>query len=179
MATKRKFTNGFLNLDNEESKDNIKQNEVKSEEVNLIRKEDTVSQNSISKENQEVLQNESESITEEHPKVEQVETQTKTEIVNSKPVETVTIQKPISISEYVEQQLIVAEKRIDLFYNKTTGFGITMKKPKFSDMYAGITMSMNRDINEIIEYLANNSTFTKTQIIEILLVEGLKNVKFE
>jgi hypothetical protein len=45
-------------------------------------------------------------------------------------------------------------------------------------MYSGVTISMNRDLNEIIEYLVVNSTYNKTQLLELLLITGLESLKF-
>lgn len=155
MATKRNFTNGFLDLEEE--------NKIEQSENEQVNDDD----NKVEKINENI-----------NPPIEQIQTQTQT-VINTIPKEITTIQNEIPISKYVEIQLEEAEKNINIFYGKQSGFGAKMKKPKFSEMYAGITISMNRDLDKIIEYLTKNSTFTKTQLLEMLIVNGLKSTNFE
>ena len=82
------------------------------------------------------------------------------------------------IQKYVSKKIKEAEEKSTLFYNKVSGFGKSKDKLKFSEIYAGVTVSLNRDIIDIIEFLEKNSTYTKTQILEMVLITGLKNINF-
>jgi hypothetical protein len=167
MVKRRDFTNAFLNEVNDDSKleNDISQNTSENTQV-------ANSDNNIEQEKENSIPN---------IEAESVPTVNTMEIISNDNNEKKMIQKTIideSISTFVARKLIDTKKRMDLFYGNKTAFGKMTKKPKFSEMYSGVTISMNRDLNEIIEYLVVNSTYNKTQLLELLLITGLESLKF-
>lgn len=178
MVKKRNFTNAFLE-DETKNEPNDVTNEIEND-INIENKdnnEDTKESEVNTLPNEQINQ-----INIPNVEVEQVEVKNTTEIVSKENEPTQVIQKTTiedSISGYVKNKLNDTKKRMDLFYGNTTAFGKTTKKPKFSEMYSGVTVSMNRDLNEILEYLVTNSTYNKTQLLELLIITGLENISFD
>jgi hypothetical protein len=160
-SKKRNFSNGFLALDENNDDNKIPQQ---------TKKQDENKDNQKTKQDEEAKEEKNEvdeDKLEKEPKVPEIQ-QVEAELV---------VQE--TMGQIVKKQLEITKKHMDLFYGNTTAFGKTIKKPKFSEMYSGVTISMNRDLNEIIEYLVANSTYNKTQLLELLLITGLESLNFD
>lgn len=80
------------------------------------------------------------------------------------------------LNEYVKVKIDALERQIYNEQNRKFG---NSKKLKYSDKYDVITIALRREIRDILEELKSKSTLNKYEIIEIILMNGLKNTNFD
>jgi hypothetical protein len=79
--------------------------------------------------------------------------------------------------EYIKQQTAKAEETIQ--FEKSRRFKAFNKKRNYSEKYRGVTLSIRPEILDIIEDLREVLAMDKYEIIETLLINGLKYTNFE
>lgn len=84
-----------------------------------------------------------------------------------------------SIAEYVKNTLNSIEKDIVAQSSpKGSVFKVSDKKPKYNDIYCGVTWSVRRRVNELVDYISETSGANKYEIIDMIVLSGLKNIDF-
>jgi hypothetical protein len=85
---------------------------------------------------------------------------------------------PESLTESVLQKVKVIEDMIDNENNKRS-FKKGVAKIKYSDKYRPATLSLRPEIRELLDYLYESSSLNKAEILELVILNGLKNTNFD
>lgn len=108
--------------------------------------------------------------------VEQMQTKEEVHIINQEVVNTMTIVNELTLHQYVQHKIQELENKI----NEETGGRFKPKKRlSYSDKYVGITISIRPELKAIIEDIRNKTTMDKYEIMELLIISGLKSVNFD
>lgn len=81
-----------------------------------------------------------------------------------------------TLNQYVKQKVKQLENKIS---NETGSRFQPKKKITYSDKYVGITISIRPDLRNIIDDIDNRVSLPKCEIIELLLISGLKSINFD
>ena len=110
------------------------------------------------------------------PIIEDVKTKEEVRVVNQEVFYTSTIINEITLHQYVQQKVQELENKI----NEQTGSKFKPKKRlSYSDKYVGITISIRPELKAIIEDIRYRTTMDKYEIIELLIMSGLKSINFD
>ncbi len=91
---------------------------------------------------------------------------------------TTMIQRPVSLNELIQGKITDLEQTINLENSRSFRKSKEQAK-KFSDKYAGVTISLRREIQEILDILNDESVLNKYEIIETIMINGIKNTNFD
>jgi replicative superfamily II helicase len=94
------------------------------------------------------------------------------------PVKEIVESENKSLTQYVKAEVSKIEKQIEVD-NSQKKFKKSIKKTRFSDSYSQSTISIRRDIVDLINQLNEVSALEKYKIIELILLSGLKHVNFD
>lgn len=91
---------------------------------------------------------------------------------------TTMVQRPVSLNELIQGKITDLEQTINLENSRSFRKSKEQAK-KFSDKYAGVTISLRREIQEILDILNDESVLNKYEIIETIMINGIKNTNFD
>jgi replicative superfamily II helicase len=94
------------------------------------------------------------------------------------PVKEIVESENKSLTQYVKAEVAKIEKQIEAD-NVQKKFKKATKKTRFSDSYSGTTVSVRRDVMDLINELNEVSALEKYKIIELILLSGLKHINFD
>jgi hypothetical protein len=83
-----------------------------------------------------------------------------------------------SLTESVLKRVKIIENMIDGENNKRS-FKKGAPKIKYSDKYRPATLSLRPEIRELLDYLYESSSLNKTEILELVILNGLRNTNFD
>ena len=174
MGKKRDFGSTFLNISRDEEVGN------REEAQPLKGTEDVTDVKPISEPTQPIVAQ----------SAEVVQTEQKTVIYDNTVSTTATIQKVNHMQseeeiikalrqnlEYIKHKTTKVDEMIH--FEKSRRFKAFNKKRNYSEKYRGVTLSVRPEILEIIEDLREVLAMDKYEIIETLLINGLKHTNFE
>lgn len=91
-------------------------------------------------------------------------------------INTTEIQSQETLNDTIQRRICEIEKEIRK--SKQKSFGTGKKKLGFDDMYGGKTISMNRTLKPLFEEICETSSLTRAEVIEKILINGIKNTNF-
>lgn len=169
---KKDFKSTFLNIENEDENEKELQ-----ENIELTTKDDDKQlETNTSKKNSHIK---NKTKIEKADKVENKEEIIIIKEKNKKPVVVKTTEVQVvapTMNDIIQQKIVEVEKEIKNL--KRVGFGTGKKKIPFDDMYGGKTISMNRYLKPLFEEICLSSSITRAEIIEQILINGIKNTNF-
>jgi hypothetical protein len=83
-----------------------------------------------------------------------------------------------SLTVSVLEKVKVIEDMIDSENNKRS-FKKGAAKIKYSDKYRPATLSLRPEIRELLDYLYESSSLNKAEILELVILNGLRNTNFD
>jgi glutaredoxin 2 len=90
----------------------------------------------------------------------------------------VIVTEPQTLTDYVRMTLDKIDEEIKSQVSQNR-FKKGSKKLKHSDIYCGVTWAVRRKIDELIELLVDESGLNKYEVIDMILMSGLRNINFE
>lgn len=198
MAKKKpSFESAFLALDKKEEVTNVQPNEALESVIEHTEKsvEYVVNELPEQKEDQSTTE---ESIDQEEIKEETIESQEaeiipseQKTVIKNEVATTSTVITPFNRSMSEEEVFETIKRNMDILnsriskieemikFEKSSKYKILNKKRKYSEKYIGVTLSVRPEILEVIDDLRDVLVMDKYEIIEKLLMTGLKYANFD
>lgn len=119
----------------------------------------------------EVIESKKESELPKTEIAEEVENEKSSEIVVSKEI-------PENLTSMILSK--VSEIETEIFNeNNKTSFKKGAVKVKYSDKYRAATVSIRPTVRKLLDYLYEQSNLNKAEILELVILNGLKNTNFD
>ena len=85
---------------------------------------------------------------------------------------------PANLTSMILEKIKEIETEIFNENNKTS-FKKGMAKVKYSDKYRAATVSIRPTVRKLLDYLYEQSNLNKAEILELVILNGLKNTNFD